>query len=128
MYNYTSAYQNAFNNYQPYSPLYPQKSEVVKVNGQNGAEAYSLAPNSSILLLDEKDPIVYLKVSDGAGYATVTPYTISPYVAPQPISVNDLDSRLKRLEELFDESDITTTEHSDAEQSAQQSNTRSKKG
>ena len=62
-------------------PAQPQgiKSEVVRVNGQNGANAYQLASNSSILLLDETAPIIWLKTTDGAGYATVTPYKIEPY-------------------------------------------------
>ena len=44
-----SVYGNSFN-----SPMQPQiRSEIVKVNGENGARAYQLAPNSSTLLLDE---------------------------------------------------------------------------
>ncbi len=37
---------------------YPQRQEVVRVNGRNGANAYQMAPNSSILLLDETAPII----------------------------------------------------------------------
>ena len=55
--------------------------KFTRVNGRNGAEAFRLAPNSSILLMDENDPIVWLKQTDGAGYATVTPYTVAPTAA-----------------------------------------------
>lgn len=55
--------------------------QVTRVNGRNGADAFRMAPNSSILLMDENDPIVWLKQTDGAGYATVTPYTVTPYQA-----------------------------------------------
>jgi hypothetical protein len=55
------------------------QQQVVRVNGKNGAEAYQMAPNSSILLLDETAPIVWLKTTDGAGYPTVTPYDIAPH-------------------------------------------------
>lgn len=41
-----------------------QRQEVIRVNGRNGAEAYQMAPNSSILLLDETAPIVWLKTTD----------------------------------------------------------------
>lgn len=37
---------------------YLQRQEVVRVNGRNGANAYQMAPNSSILLLDETAPII----------------------------------------------------------------------
>ena len=40
------------------SQFYAQKQEVVRVNGRNGANAYQMAPNSSILLLDETAPII----------------------------------------------------------------------
>ena len=42
-----SRYGSSFN-----SPMQPQiRSEIVKVNCENGARAYQLAPNSSALLL-----------------------------------------------------------------------------
>ena len=70
-----SIYGSSFN-----SPMQPQvRSEIVKVNGENGARAYQLAPNSSALLLNESSPIVWLVQSDGAGYKTITPYSITPY-------------------------------------------------
>ena len=60
-----------------------------------------MAPNSSILLMDENDPIVWLKQTDGAGYATVTPYTVTPYQAAAPVDVAGLENRVKRLEEMI---------------------------
>ena len=87
--------------------LYPnfQKQEVVKVNGENGARAYQMMPNSSALLLDENNPIVWLVQSDGAGYKTVSPYTITPYHSAPTLDINSLDERLKRIEAIIDESD-----------------------
>ena len=83
---------------------YAQKQEVIKVNGRGGAEAYQLAPNSSILLLDEKEPIIWLKTTDGAGYASITPYTISPYQPEPPIDVKSLEERISKIEVLINES------------------------
>ena len=70
--------------------------QVTRVNGRNGADAFRMAPNSSILLMDENDPIVWLKQTDGAGYATVTPYQ-----AAAPVDVENLETRVKRLEEML---------------------------
>ena len=76
-----------FENYQ--SPFTPQMmwgqqrpqmqqqlppQQVTRVSGQNGAQAYALPPNSSALLLDETTPIVWLKTTDGAGYAYAIRY------------------------------------------------------
>lgn len=89
------------------------RQEVTRVNGENGARAFNLAPNSSVLMLDESQPIVWLKTTDGAGYATVTPYTITPYQAETPADIKSLEARIKRLEGLINESNI---ERADTEQ------------
>ena len=77
------------------------KQEIVRVNGENGAKAYQLAPNSSALLLDESAPLVWLVQTDGAGYKTAVPYTIAPYQSHPSPDLNDLEERIKRLEEML---------------------------
>lgn len=77
------------------------KQEVVKVNGENGARAYPIGPNSSALLLDESGVLVWLVVTDGAGYKTCQPYDIAPHQqAPTP-DFNTLEQRIERLEGLI---------------------------
>lgn len=77
-------------------PTYRQ--QVITVNGENGARAFQMMPSSSVLLLDQSAPIVWLKQTDGAGYPTITPYEIKPYVPPAPIDVRALEQRLLELE------------------------------
>lgn len=87
-----------------YMPSYAQQTapcQITRVNGRNGADAYRLAPNSSILLLDENDPLVWLKTTDGAGYPTVTPYTITPYQPEPTVDMNSLENRVKKLEDII---------------------------
>ena len=75
-------------------------SQVVRVNGENGARSFQMGANSSALLLDESGLIVWLVTSDGAGYKTVSPYDIVPHKAePQP-DYGSLESRIQRLEEI----------------------------
>ena len=91
-------YQTRFNTMQ--GDMMP-RYDIVKVNGENGAKAFNLPPNSSALLLDETAPIVWLKTTDGAGYPTITPYTITPYeVDPKP-DYNSLEARIKKLEDMI---------------------------
>lgn len=86
----------------PYQPV--TKQEIIRVNGENGAKAYQMPPNSSALLLDEAQPLIWLKQTDGAGYPTVTAYKIEPYT-PESTSVSsDLERRVKKLEEIINES------------------------
>lgn len=103
MYGFNNQYQQGYG--APYMGQYGQASQqacqITRVNGRNGADAFRMAPNSSILLLDENDPVVWLKVSDGAGYCTVTPYSIAPYKDPAKVDVTSLEERVKRLEEML---------------------------
>lgn len=78
-----------------------QKTEIIRVHGENGARAFQMAPNSSVLLLDESAPLVWLAQTDGAGYKTVTPYTITPYQAAPAPDLGSLEGRIKRLEDML---------------------------
>lgn len=78
-----------------------QRMEVVKVNGQNGAQAYQMPPNSSALLLDETAPLVWLVQTDGAGYKTTTPYNITPYQQEPAPDFKQLEERIAKLEGII---------------------------
>lgn len=78
-----------------------QRQEIIRVNGENGAKAYQLPPNSSALLLDESAPLVWLIQTDGAGYKTTTPYTIAPYQTQPAPDYNSLAERIQRLEDMI---------------------------
>lgn len=88
---------------QPQAPMQPYapRQEIIRVNGENGARAFQMAPNSNAILLDETAPLVWVVQTDGAGYKTVTPYTITPYQAEPPVDVRALDERIRRLEETI---------------------------
>lgn len=104
-------YQNMYGQQQMYNTPQPNnmqgKQQVVRVNGKNGAQAYQMPPNSSILLLDVTAPIVWLKITDGAGYPTVTPYDISPHqtqiMQNNNVDTKALEDRISRLEEMVNE-------------------------
>ena len=111
--NYPTPYYNPF----PQQPMI-QPTQVVRVNGENGARSYTIGANSSALLLDESGLMVWLVTSDGAGYKTVTPYDITPHqVQPAP-DFGSLESRIKRLEELVNATTDTTTTRRRSDQSA----------
>ena len=93
--------------YTSYPQSYPQaynRQDVIRVNGKNGAEAYVMTPNSSVLLLDETAPIIWLKTTDGAGYPSLTPYTITPYKEEPKPDFKTLEDRISKLEEKINES------------------------
>ena len=77
------------------------QQQVVRVSGENGAKTYQIGPNSSAILLDESGEIVWLVTSDGAGYKTVSAYDIMPHKAEPPKEYTDLESRVRKLEDMI---------------------------
>lgn len=89
--------------YQPYQTSYQQTIQVTKVNGENGARAYQIGPNSSALLLDESGTMVWLCTTDGAGYKTVSAYDITPHQSVTPPDYSTLEQRIAKLEGFMNE-------------------------
>lgn len=118
---------NAFNYNSPYITPVPAvspfaqsaKQEIIKVNGYEGANAYQMTVNSSALLLDINNPVVYLKQTDGAGYASITAYKIEPLKETMQITTNDLELRIKRLEDIINESYTFSAKPTEQQKSAQ---------
>jgi hypothetical protein len=122
MYNSNFQY-NPYNSYNPYNPAgnatginspyqSQNRQEIPKVNGMGGANAFPLSANSSALLLDINEPIVYLKQADGGGFCSVTPYSIARIEQNQNLilDTSDLEKRIKRLEELYESYTVNVTE------------------
>lgn len=96
MYNLYSGY----NPFQPPAPPVPQM-RVTRVSGRPGAEAFQMGPNSEVVLLDETQPVIWLKTTDGAGYPSLSPFDISPHEDEKPVDYKSFDERLKRLEDYI---------------------------
>lgn len=97
------------NNYIPNQQNTPQSAfqpsiqgNVLKVSGINGVNALNLAPNTSVLALDETAPILWFVSTDSAGYKTPTPYDITPHKEAEEAKT-DLEQRVKRLEDIINE-------------------------
>lgn len=114
--NYSNFLNNPYTN--PYtlgsvsginSPYQTQRQEIPKVNGMEGANAFPLPANSSILLLDINNPVVYLKQSDGGGFCSVTPYSITLMEQQNQNTSTDtteLERRITRLEVLYESNSL----------------------
>ena len=111
-------YQNPFIN--PYGfgqqmpgqymqPGIQQPKQAEKVNGRNGAMQYPMGPNSQAWILDESGLMSWLILTDSAGYKTVTPYDIMPHEEKQAQDIGNLESRIKRLEEIVNGNSCNTS-------------------
>ncbi|MDO4518585.1 MAG: hypothetical protein Q4B78_05190, partial [Bacillota bacterium] len=94
----------------------PAKTEIIRVNGEMGANAFQMYPNCQALLLDNTEPIVWLAETDAGGYKTVTPYKIEEIVQSEPITIEALAARLEDLEKrLTNESESNTIENAESD-------------
>ena len=84
------------------SPTLPRQ-EVIRVNGENGAMAIRMGANSSVLALDMNDPILWMVVSDGAGYKTTYAFDLTPHVKKPEPDMTTFEDRLDRIERLLEE-------------------------
>lgn len=82
---------------------YPQQQSVIKVHGENEARAFPLGALSSVLLLDDADPILYIKATDRNGaLSAFASYNIELRKSPQDI-ITELTDRINRLEVRLNE-------------------------
>lgn len=49
----------------------PKQENMIWVQGEAGAKAYMLAPNSRVVLWDQDAPVVYIKSADASGMTTI---------------------------------------------------------
>ena len=75
----------------------PQQ-QVVTVAGVDSISAIQMGPNSSMLVMDQNAPVVYLCQSDGVGKVTATAYDITPHKDAAKIHQETMDARIAALE------------------------------
>lgn len=83
--------------FQPPRPALPQQ-QVVTVSGVESISAIQMGPNSSMLVMDQTAPVVYLCQSDGVGKVTATAYDITPHKDAAKIQQESMDARIAALE------------------------------
>lgn len=105
-----------FNGYQGQMPqMEPQPQQgkpslqVPWVNGEVGAQAYLIAPNSTVLLMDSDNPIFYIKTSDLSGKAAIKAFKYeeltqqTPQSSPMYVTREEFENFKKSLEKTEDQ-------------------------
>lgn len=105
-------YQQSYQLPQMQLPQSQQQTGITWVQGEAGAKAYPVAPNTTVDLWDSEEQVIYLKSADMSGMPSmkILDYTIRDQVghknnlAEQPhidtsmfVTYEDLDSRLEEL-------------------------------
>lgn len=61
----------------------PQNQGITWVQGESGAKAYIVAPNSTVVLWDSENPVIYIKSADMSGLPTMRILDWTERTAPQ---------------------------------------------
>jgi hypothetical protein len=80
--------QNQIQNMNPFQQQQGGNTQIQYVNGIESANAYQMAPNSSVLLMDSNLPRFYVKTTDAAGMAAVKVFEFHEYVEQKPEPMN----------------------------------------
>lgn len=100
-YGYQQGFQNQAMYQQNQQPNVLPPQQVVQANGKASIDALRMAPNSSVLIMDQNDPIVWLCTSDGLGKVTSIPYDITPHKEPPPVDVHGMEARIANIESIL---------------------------
>lgn len=107
---FPASYQPMYQPQQYQTPVMqtPQQAQqsgngsIIWVQGEQAAKSYLVAPNSSVVLFDSEDKIIYLKSADASGMPSmkILDYTIRGETNTQPAPVAEYATKddLKALE------------------------------
>ena len=86
-----------------------QRNYYAFVNGIEGAKAYPIMPNQSLMLMDSDNPVCYMKTSDTTGKATLKCYKLVEVPEKELINdpirddINNINKRIDDLVKLIEE-------------------------
>lgn len=101
-----NGYQMPLSGYNvPYSGQYSQQNvntlpqqQVLQANGRASIDAIRMAPNSSVLVMDNTAPMVWLCTSDSLGNVTPVAYDITPHKDAPVVDAATLETRINVIE------------------------------
>ena len=83
--------------------------QILQANGKESIKALRMSPNSSVLIADSTQPIVYRCVSDGLGNVTAEAFDITRHKTEEEVQkeqtnnmLNQISERLERLENKYE--------------------------
>ena len=76
MQNYWTNPPNVYNTAVPSATQYQQRPIIDWVVGKASADAYPMAPNGKVMLMDTQEPVVYVKTTDSLGCPSIVVFDL----------------------------------------------------
>ena len=84
----------------PVLATFGPRRTVDQVKGLEGANAYALGPDSSVIVVDSDQPLIWFISTDANGNKTmIQPYRIEKYDMPKPVTLDDLLAEMRSMNE-----------------------------
>ena len=100
LYPYQQAYQAPAITQNPMNAGTQNTGGIIWVQGENGAKAYPVAPNNTILLMDSENKRFYIKTADGSGMPSLRIFDYTEITASPTVSGGEEYATKKDLEAL----------------------------
>lgn len=73
---------------QPMGMTTSKPSDLLQVNGLEGARNYPVSPNCRVVLFDSNQDLFYIKSTDAGGYPSISAFTFAPVQEPSNTAPN----------------------------------------
>ena len=94
---------NPYEQFQASNPMLVPQSQIDEVDGEGGAKALTMGPNSGRLALDKNNPILYVIRTDNLGNKVlIASYDLTPHIPEPDPAVKALNERMNNIESKFE--------------------------
>ena len=80
--------------------------QILQANGKASIDMIRMSPNSSVLIADTTQPIVWKCVSDGLGNVSSKAFDITPHKSEEEVEKENLNTILKNITERLEKLEV----------------------
>ena len=92
--------QTVQNQFVPVVPQQGPRMEIQRVNGRESALSFAIGPNSSVILVDNLEPKIWIVTTDSSGYKAINGFKIIPDEEPQTATDDPIKALSERIDKL----------------------------
>lgn len=80
--------------------------QILQANGKASIDLIRMSPNSSVLIADTTQPIVWKCISDGLGNVSAKPFDITPHKTEEEVEKETMTTLLQSISERLDKLEV----------------------
>lgn len=80
--------------------------QILQANGKASIDLIRMSPNSSVLIADTTQPIVWKCISDGLGNVSAKPFDITPHKTEEEVEKETMATLLQSISERLEKLEV----------------------